>query len=48
MFSYKGPVYAVDLASRVNDCGSVDIFHSKGEIMNFILMYKEFFCWGVL
>ena len=30
MFSYKGPVYAVDLGSRVNDCGGVDVFHSKG------------------
>ena len=30
MFSYKGPVDAVDLGSRVNDCGGVNIFHSEG------------------
>ena len=29
MFSYKGPIYAVDLGPRVNDCGAVDVFHSK-------------------
>ena len=23
-------------------------FIVRGEMMNFILMYKEFFCWGVL
>ena len=28
MFSYKGPVYAIDLGSRVNDYGGVDVFHS--------------------
>ena len=25
MFSYKGPVDAVDLGPRVNDCGGVDV-----------------------
>ena len=30
VFSYEGPVDAVDLGSRVNDCGGVDIFHSEG------------------
>ena len=30
MFSYKGPVNAVDLGPRVNDCGGVDVFHSEG------------------
>ena len=30
MFSYKGPVDAVDLGPRVNDCGGVNIFHSEG------------------
>ena len=29
VFSYKGPVYTVDLGSRVNDCGGVDIVHSQ-------------------
>ena len=29
MLSYKGPVYTVDLGSRVNDCGGVDIFHGE-------------------
>ena len=30
VFSYKSPVNAVDLGSRVNDCGGVNIFHSEG------------------
>ena len=30
VFSYEGPVNAVDLGSRVNDCGGVDVFHSEG------------------
>ena len=30
MFLYKCPVDAVDLGSRVNDCGGVDVFHSEG------------------
>ena len=30
MFSYKGPIDAVDLGSGVNDCGGVDVFHSEG------------------
>ena len=30
MLSYKGPIDAVDLGSRVNDCGGVDVFHSEG------------------
>ena len=30
VFSYEGPVDAVDLGSRVNDCGGVDVFHSEG------------------
>ena len=29
MFLYKGPIYAVDLGPRVNDCGGVDVFHGK-------------------
>ena len=29
--SYKSPVYAVDLGSRVYDCSGVNIFHSKWE-----------------
>ena len=29
VFSYKGPVYTVDLGSRVNDRGDVDIVHSQ-------------------
>ena len=29
VFSYKGPVYTVDLGPRVNDHGGVDVFHSK-------------------
>ena len=29
VFSYEGPVYAVDLGPRVNDRGGVDVFHSK-------------------
>ena len=29
MLSYKGPVYTVDLGSRVNDCGGVDVFHGE-------------------
>ena len=29
MFSYKGPVYTVDLGPRVNDRSGVDVFHSK-------------------
>ena len=29
MFSYKGPVYTVDLGPRVNDCSGVNVFHSK-------------------
>ena len=27
--SYKGPVYAIDLGSRVDDCSGVVIFHSE-------------------
>ena len=30
VFLYEGPVDAVDLGSRVNDCGGVDVFHSEG------------------
>ena len=30
MFSYKDPVYAVDLGSRIDDGSGVDIFHSEG------------------
>ena len=30
VFSYEGPVNAVDLGSRVDDCGGVDVFHSEG------------------
>ena len=30
MLSYESPVDAVDLGSRVNDCGGVDVFHSEG------------------
>ena len=30
MLSYEGPIDAVDLGSRVNDCGGVDVFHSEG------------------
>ena len=30
VFPYEGPVNAVDLSSRVDDCGGVDIFHSEG------------------
>ena len=30
VFSYEGPVNAVDLGSRVNDCSGVDVFHSEG------------------
>ena len=29
MFSYEGPVDAINLGSRVNDCGGVDVFHSE-------------------
>ena len=29
MFSYKGPVDAVDLGSGVNDGGGIDVFHSE-------------------
>ena len=30
VFLYKGPIDAVDLGSRVNDCSGVDVFHSEG------------------
>ena len=30
MFSYEGPVNAVDLGSGVDDCGGVNVFHSEG------------------
>ena len=29
MFSYEGPVNTVNLSSRVDDCGGVDVFHSE-------------------
>ena len=30
VFSYKGPVYAVDLGSQINNGSGVNIFHSEG------------------
>ena len=30
VFSYKGPVYAVDLGSQIDDGSGVDVFHSEG------------------
>ena len=31
MFLYESPVNTIDLGSRVNDCGGVDVFHSERE-----------------
>ena len=30
VFSYKGPVYVVDLGSQIDDGSGVDVFHSEG------------------
>ena len=30
VFSYKGPVNAVDLGSQIDDGSGVDVFHSEG------------------
>ena len=48
MFSYEGPVNTIDLGSRVNDCGGVNVFHSEGGDDKFHFNVQRILSLGVL